>query len=596
MLLFYTDIAAQTLIAPVIKTFKKLGGTVLTTINVAPGQTSYVPEVQKAIAAKPDVIFTQTDAPTAAVLYRDFKQADNLAIPFVGTDVTGASEYLKAVTYPVAHAHLVSVYGTSVSGKAATEFTSEFNAMFKGQQPLANANYAYDAVISLALAQDAAKTSDGTKVAATMKKVTNPPGTACYTYATCKQLLTAGKKINYEGASGQQPEATTSTTTCSGPTERSMWTSRATSTRWRCSRQRPLGRRPRRTWADRVHPSAGSARAGLFCPGRPSLALRPIRAGVRIAGRRGRSAMGADSDLPAAPAREPREPPLAGIKVLDVSRVLAGPYATMVLGDLGAEVIKVERPGSGDDTREWGPPFIGPEGHQESTYFLSTNRNKRSITLDLKDPDDRELFDRMLLWADVLVENFRPGVMDRLGLTSEFLQRTNPELIVLTITGFGSTGPDRDRVAYDQILQAEAGLMSVTGNGPGEPLRVGVPIADLTAGLFGIIGVLAALHERARSGRGQRVETSLLAGQIVRFTSSRAPATCWRTRCPSPMATTTRRSRPTAASAPPTARSSWRWATRSPGIGLPSCSTSRSTSPPTSVTRTAWPTAINCRS
>ena len=202
VLLFYTDIAAQTLIAPIIKTFKKLGGTVLTTINVAPGQTSYVPEVQKAIAAKPDVIFTQTDAPTAAVLYRDFKQSDNLAIPFIGTDVTGASEYLKAVTYPVAHAHLTSVYGTSVSGKASTEFTSEFNATFKGQQPLANANYAYDAVISLALAQDAAKTADGTKVAATMKKVADPPGTACFTYATCKQLLTAGKKINYEGASG----------------------------------------------------------------------------------------------------------------------------------------------------------------------------------------------------------------------------------------------------------------------------------------------------------------------------------------------------------------------------------------------------------
>jgi branched-chain amino acid transport system substrate-binding protein len=202
VLLFYTDIAAQTLIAPIIKTFKHLGGTILTTINVAPGQTSYVPEVQKAIAAKPDVIFTQTDAPTAAVLYRDFKQSDNLAIPFVGTDVTGASEYLKAVTYPVAHAHLTSVYGTSVSGKASTEFTNEFNGLFKGQQPLANANYAYDAVISLALAQDAAKTADGTKVAATMKKVTDPPGTACFTYATCKQLLTAGKKINYEGASG----------------------------------------------------------------------------------------------------------------------------------------------------------------------------------------------------------------------------------------------------------------------------------------------------------------------------------------------------------------------------------------------------------
>jgi ABC-type branched-subunit amino acid transport system substrate-binding protein len=202
VLLFYTDIAAQTLIAPIIKTFKKLGGTVLTTINVAPGQTSYVPEVQKAIAAKPDVIFTQTDAPTAAVLYRDFKQSDNLAIPFVGTDVTGASEYLKAVGYPVAHAHLTSVYGTSVSGKSSDEFTKEFNATFHGQQPLANANYAYDAVISLALAQDAAKTANGTKVAATMKKVTDPPGTACFTYATCKTLLGAGKKINYEGASG----------------------------------------------------------------------------------------------------------------------------------------------------------------------------------------------------------------------------------------------------------------------------------------------------------------------------------------------------------------------------------------------------------
>lgn len=225
--------------------------------------------------------------------------------------------------------------------------------------------------------------------------------------------------------------------------------------------------------------------------------------------------MGAENELPAASALGAREPPLAGIHVLDVSRVLAGPYATMIMGDLGAEVIKVERPKVGDDTREWGPPFVGPEGRQESTYFLSTNRNKQSVTLDLKDADDRALFDRMLVWADVLVENFRPGVMERLGLTPEFLTQTNPELIVLTMTGFGSSGPERDRVAYDQILQAEGGLMSVTGNGPGEPMRVGVPIADLTAGLFGIIGVLAALHERARSGRGQRVETSLLAGQIA---------------------------------------------------------------------------------
>ena len=201
-MLFYTDIAAQTLIKPIITTFQKLGGTILTTVNVAPGQTSYVPEVQKVLATKPDVIFTQTDAPTAAVLYRNLKQTNNLAIPLVGTDVTGASEYLKAVTFPVAHAHLVSVYGTSVSGKASAEFTKEFNSLFPGQQPLANANYAYDAVTSLALAQEAAKSSDGTKVAAQMKKVTNPPGTACFSFADCKKLVDAGTKINYEGASG----------------------------------------------------------------------------------------------------------------------------------------------------------------------------------------------------------------------------------------------------------------------------------------------------------------------------------------------------------------------------------------------------------
>ncbi|MGB9182945.1 MAG: ABC transporter substrate-binding protein [Solirubrobacteraceae bacterium] len=201
-LMFYTDAAAQTLIKPVLATWKKLGGTIVANVNVAPGQTSYVPEVHSVIAAKPQVIFTQTDAPTAAVLYRDFQQADNLAIPFVGTDVTGASEYLKAVTFPVAHAHLISVYGTSLSGKATTEFTNVFNAKFKGQQPLANANYAYDAVVSLALAQTAAKSADGAKVAAEMTKVTNPPGTPCYAFAECKKLLTAGTKINYEGASG----------------------------------------------------------------------------------------------------------------------------------------------------------------------------------------------------------------------------------------------------------------------------------------------------------------------------------------------------------------------------------------------------------
>lgn len=201
-LMFYTDIAAQTLIKPIISTFKKLGGKIVTEVNIPPGQTSYIPQVRKVIASKPQVIFTQTDAPTAAVVYRNFQQQDNLAIPFIGTDVTGASEYLKAVGFATAHAHLTSVYGTSVTGKANNKFTSIFKQLFKNQQPLANANYAYDAVVSLALAQDAAKSSNGTKVAAKMTHVTNPPGTQCYDYATCAKLLKKGKKINYQGASG----------------------------------------------------------------------------------------------------------------------------------------------------------------------------------------------------------------------------------------------------------------------------------------------------------------------------------------------------------------------------------------------------------
>jgi crotonobetainyl-CoA:carnitine CoA-transferase CaiB-like acyl-CoA transferase len=241
----------------------------------------------------------------------------------------------------------------------------------------------------------------------------------------------------------------------------------------------------------------------------------PIEPGRRDGADGGAVSAGAVSSRSVPPAGAGREPPLRGVHVLDLSRGLAGPYATMVLGDLGADVIKVERPEVGDDTRAWGPPFVGPVGQEESTYFLSTNRNKRSVTLDFKAPGDRELLERMLSWADVLVENFRPGVMDRLGLTTEHLATLNPELIVLTINGFGSSGPERDRVAYDQILQAEGGLMSITGERPDRALRVGVPIADITAGLFGTIGVLAALLERVSSGAGQRIETSLLAGQIA---------------------------------------------------------------------------------
>jgi len=206
--------------------------------------------------------------------------------------------------------------------------------------------------------------------------------------------------------------------------------------------------------------------------------------------------------------------PLEGIHVLDLSRVLAGPYTTMILGDLGADVIKVEQPGNGDDTRMWGPPFIPTEQGRESTYFLSANRNKRGITLDLKDPAEWELIVRLVRWADVIVENFRPGVMERLGLGDDALEEMNPGLVRLSISGFGDDGPDSRRVGYDHILQAEGGLMSLTGPPEGPMVKVGIPIADIAAGLFGAIGVLAGLMERVRSGRGQRVSTSLLAGQI----------------------------------------------------------------------------------
>jgi crotonobetainyl-CoA:carnitine CoA-transferase CaiB-like acyl-CoA transferase len=208
-------------------------------------------------------------------------------------------------------------------------------------------------------------------------------------------------------------------------------------------------------------------------------------------------------------------PPLDGLKVIDFSRVLAGPYAAMLLGDLGAEVIKVERPGAGDDTRKWGPPFVGPEAAQESTYFLSINRNKRSLEADLKDPEDMALIRALITGADVLIENFRHGVMDRLGLGATELEKLNPRLITLSITGFGTDGPDAGRVGYDQILQAEGGLMSLTGPTVDQPTKVGVPIADLIAGTLGTVGVLAALHTREQTGRGQLVSTSLLAGQVA---------------------------------------------------------------------------------
>jgi len=203
--------------------------------------------------------------------------------------------------------------------------------------------------------------------------------------------------------------------------------------------------------------------------------------------------------------------PLDGVVVVDLSRVLAGPYATMTLADLGARVIKVEQPGTGDETRGWGPPFVGDD--KVSTYFLACNRNKESITLDLKSDEGKETLTRLVRQADVVVENFRTGVLDRLGFPVERLHELNPGLILLSITGFGHDGPEGGRPGYDAIMQGEAGIMSVTGP-PAHPSKVGLSIADILAGMNGAQGVLAALYERNRTGRGTVVRTSLLASGI----------------------------------------------------------------------------------
>jgi formyl-CoA transferase len=214
-----------------------------------------------------------------------------------------------------------------------------------------------------------------------------------------------------------------------------------------------------------------------------------------------------------------RSGPLAGTVVVDLTRALAGPHAGMMLADLGARVIKVETPGTGDDTRGWGPPFVQSADDDDpaasvSTYFLSCNRNKESIALDLKSDDGRSTLEALVGRADVLLENFRTGVLDRLGFSMERLTELNPRLVVLSISGFGHDGPEGGRPGYDQIAQGEAGLMSLTGSGADDPQRVGVPIGDLLAGMWGGYGVLAALLERERTGRGQVVRTSLLAGIV----------------------------------------------------------------------------------
>lgn len=203
---------------------------------------------------------------------------------------------------------------------------------------------------------------------------------------------------------------------------------------------------------------------------------------------------------------------LEGVRVLDLSRVLAGPYCTMMLGDLGADIIKVEAPGLGDDTRQWGPPFA-PGG--ESAYFLCVNRNKRSITLNLKTSQGIMILKQLVQQSDVLVENFKAGTLEKWGLSYAELQQLKPGLIYCTITGYGYSGPYRNLPGYDFIIQAQGGVMSITGPADGEPCKVGVAIADITAGLFACNAILAALFDHARSGRGQRIDISLLDSQLA---------------------------------------------------------------------------------
>ena len=198
--------------------------------------------------------------------------------------------------------------------------------------------------------------------------------------------------------------------------------------------------------------------------------------------------------------------PLNGITILDLTRVLSGPYCTMLLADMGARVIKVEQPRSGDDTRHWGPPFLGTE----SAYFLSINRNKESVTLDFKHPEGRAILDRLIAKSDVIVENFRPGALAKLGLDYASLAPAHPRLVYCSISGFGQTGPRRKEPGYDAVLQAEGGLMSITGSPDAPPVRVGVAIADIVTGMFAAQGVSMALHARERTGRGQLVDVSML--------------------------------------------------------------------------------------
>ena len=203
---------------------------------------------------------------------------------------------------------------------------------------------------------------------------------------------------------------------------------------------------------------------------------------------------------------------LENICVIDLTRVLAGPYCTMMLGDLGADIIKIEVPGRGDDTRHWGPPFT--KGG-ESAYYLSANRNKRSMTLNLKSEEGLEILKKLIAKGDVLVDNFKTGTLSRWGLDYETLQKIRPGLIYCTVTGYGYTGPYSSRPGYDLIVQATGGFMSITGPENGDPSRAGVAIADISTGMFAANAILAALYSREQTGKGQRIDMSLLDSQVA---------------------------------------------------------------------------------
>jgi len=206
--------------------------------------------------------------------------------------------------------------------------------------------------------------------------------------------------------------------------------------------------------------------------------------------------------------------PLHGIKVLDFTRILSGPFCTMKLGDMGAEVIKIEQPNSGDDTRSWGPPFV----NGESAYFLSVNRNKKSLTLNLKTSEAKEIIRKLLLQSDVVVENFRAGVMEKLGFGFDDVQKINPKIIYASISGYGQTSSRSHQPSYDLIVQGESGLMDVTGFPDGAPTKAGISLADVTAGTLCFEGILLALFQREKTGKGERVDISLLDGLLSLFT------------------------------------------------------------------------------